>query len=80
MNYVDKVITLLDDRRYIVIEQVVYNERYFVYLVNTLDEADSLFCEIDPEGTINEIDPELFEETIYPMFIEKFDKYEIEDE
>lgn len=70
MDYSDKSFTLEDGKEYIVIEQVNYNGGTYLYLVNDDDETDSAFVEVK-ENDLVKIDPELFKNIIYPLFIEK---------
>ena len=73
MNYTDKIITMDNGKKYIVIEQVNYDSKTYLYLVNRADEKDAMFVEIS-NGQILKINPELFEKTIFPLFVEKFQK------
>lgn len=73
MSYLNKVITINDNIRYLVIEEVELDNHLYLYIVNENDENDSRFVEII-NGEIKMIDPVLFQEKVYPLFIEKFNK------
>ena len=73
MDYTDKIITMDNGKKYIVIEQVNYDLKTYLYLVNRADEKDAMFVEIS-NGQILKINSELFEKTIVPLFVEKFQK------
>lgn len=68
MSYLNKVITINDSIKYLVIEEVDLENHIYLYLVNEDDEKDSRFVEI-VNGEIKTIDPILFQEQIYPLFI-----------
>ena len=70
MDYSDKVITMSSGEKYIVIEQVDYEENTYLYLLNKEDDKDAMFVEIK-DGKILKIDPELFEKTILSLFLMK---------
>lgn len=73
MDYNKKVITLEDDKKYLVIEQVDYDNHTYLYLVNDNNDKDGKFVEVTEEG-ISSIDPTLFQEKILPLFLEKLKK------
>lgn len=73
MNYINKVITLVDNNKYLVIEQVDLDNHTYLYIVNDSNEKDSKFVEVTEKG-ISQIDPTLFQEKIYPLFISKLKK------
>lgn len=73
MDYNKKVITLEDDKKYLVIEQVDYDNHTYLYLVNDNDDKDGKFVEVTEEG-ISSIDPTLFQEKVLPLFLEKLKK------
>ena len=70
MNYTNKVITIDSEKKYIVIEQVNYDKKTYLYMSNDSDSSDSMFVEIK-DGDILEIDPKLFNDKILPLFVEK---------
>lgn len=72
MDYSDKSLTMKDGREYIVIEQVNYENGIYLYLVNDADEKDTAFVEMK-DGVAVQIDPKLFQEKIFPLFVEKFE-------
>ena len=59
---------------YIVIEQVEYDRKKYLYLVNDADEMDSKYVEVK-DNKITQIDPNLFMEKIFPLFAEKMKNY-----
>lgn len=76
MDINNKVLTI-DDKKYLVIETVEFEDKQYVYLLNKNDALDSMFREFFFEENygLKKIDPKLFEEKIYPLFIEKFQNY-----
>lgn len=73
MDYTDKKFTLDNGKIYIVIEQVDYNDKTYLYIVNREDEEDNKFVEIIND-TLSSIDPDLFKDKLLPIFIEKLKK------
>ena len=69
MNYSDKAITL-NGIDYIVIKQVNYNNKNYVYLVNDKDKTDTMFGEIKNDEVFM-IEPKLFQEIIFPLFLKE---------
>jgi len=78
MDLSDKIITLENNKKYIVIEIVEYNGDKYIYLVNEKEEIDSIFRKLTYNGILQleEIEQNLFIEKIYPLFLEKFNSYE----
>ena len=74
MDFSDKCITF-NGKDYIVIEQVDYDNHTYVYLMNDAQATDTMFAEIK-DNKVLFIDPKIFEEKIFPMFLEKFKKNE----
>jgi len=74
MNLDDKVI-VLEDKKYLVIEDVDFDNKKYLYLVNDADEGDTTFVELDGNNIFT-IDPDLFMSEILPLFEEKFAKEE----
>ena len=74
MNYNDKVITMDNGEKYIVIEQVDYNGKTYLYLINKEDNKDAIFVEIKNDNILK-IDPKLFSQHILPLFLEKLSKF-----
>jgi hypothetical protein len=70
MNYNDKSLTI-NGKNYIVIEQVDYDNHTYLFLLNDNDELDSMFCEVNGKDVLM-IEPELFKNKIFPLFIKKF--------
>ena len=75
------VISAKDDgivgKEYLVITDVSYNSKQYVYLVNKADESDSLYREVleDNNGFyLQEIDKTLFGEKILDLFMEELRK------
>jgi len=73
MNYIDKKITLDDNKKYLVIEQVTIDDKVYLYIVNEDDKNDTSFVEVENDS-IKAIDPTLFQEKILPLFLEKLKK------
>ena len=73
MSYLNKVITINDNIKYLVIVEVEFENHKYLYIVNEEDEKESRFVEI-VDGEIKTIDPTLFQKQIYPLFIEKLSK------
>lgn len=73
MDYTNKTLTLNDGIDYIVVEQVDFEDKTYLYIVNSEDEDDTSFIQING-GNILDINPELFREKIFPLFKEKFEK------
>ena len=74
MDYSDKIITMDNNQKYMVIEQVNYENEIYLYLVNNKDEKDAKFVKIENDKAVT-IDPKLFETKILPLFLEKISKY-----
>ena len=73
MDLNNKNITLSDGEKYLVIEQVDYEGKTYVYLVNYNNASDAMFVEIK-DNKIAQIDPQLFQDKILPMFTDKLSK------
>lgn len=73
MNYDDKTITMSNGKKYLTIEQVNYKNKIYLYLVNSEDDSDSVFVEIENDK-LSQIDPILFEKEILPLFLDKLSK------
>ena len=74
MNLDDKVFTLDDNKEYMVIADVTYEGKTYVYLENTLDQQDTLFRELviaEDNIKLRTIDPDLFDEKIFDLFKDK---------
>lgn len=78
LNLEDKVITLNGNLRYLVVSQINVNNKIYVYLVNDSDLLDVMYMEVIPDKgyKLEPIDPILFEKTIFPLFLDKFNSYE----
>lgn len=70
MDYNNKVITTVDGKKYLTIEQVIYKEKTYLYLVNEDNEKDSMFVEARDNKFLG-IEPELFNKNIFPLFVSK---------
>ena len=70
MDLNNKNITLGNGEKYLVIKQVNYEGKTYVYLVNYNNEFDSMFAEIK-DNAIAPIEPKLFQDKILPMFTDK---------
>lgn len=73
MDYTDKQYTLDDGNTYIVIEQVEFDNHVYLYIANTKDEDDTRFVEIKNNQFIK-IDPVIFDNDVWPLFLEKFNQ------
>ena len=73
MDYINKKITLDDNKKYLVIEQVTIDDKIYLYIVNEDDKNDTSFVEVDNDK-IKAIDPTLFQEKVLPLFLEKLKK------
>ena len=73
MDYINKKITLDDNKKYLVIEQVTIDDKIYLYIVNEDDKNDTSFVEVD-NNEIKAIDPTLFQEKVLPLFLEKLKK------
>lgn len=73
MDYTDKKFTLDDNNTYIVVEQVDFENNTYLYIVNSMDEDDTKFVQIK-DDKILDINPNLFNNKIFPLFVEKFSK------
>ena len=71
MDYINKEFTLDNNKKYVVIEQVNYNENIYLYIANSNDENDTMYVEIK-DNDLLKIEPSLFEQHIFPLFLEKF--------
>lgn len=71
MDYSNDKFTLENGKTYLVIEQVDYDNKIYLYIANRDDEKDTKFVEIKDDNLLD-IDPVLFEEKIFPLFVEKF--------
>ena len=74
MDYNDKCLTI-NGIEYIVIEQVNDNNHVYLYLVNDDKPSDTMFVEIKDNDVLT-IESKLFQERIYPKFLDKFRKKE----
>ena len=73
MDYINKKITLDDNKKYLVIEQITIDDKIYLYIVNEDDKNDTSFVEVDNDE-IKAIDPTLFQEKVLPLFLEKLKK------
>ena len=71
MDYINKEFTLDNNKKYVVIEQVNYNENIYLYIANSNDENDTMYVEIK-DNNLLKIESSLFEQHIFPLFLEKF--------
>lgn len=70
MDYSEKVFTLENGTRLLVVEQVDYKNRTYLLVVNSNNENDLRFYEIKDDQLIL-IDNELFKRKIQYLFLEK---------
>lgn len=75
MNIEDKVFTLDDNREYLVLFQINYENDVYVCLSAKDNEEDMMFKKfiINSDGsmTFDAIDTTLFEEKLFPLFLKK---------
>lgn len=71
MDYTNQKFTLDNGNTYIVVEQVDFENKTYLFIVNNVDEKDTIFVEIK-DDSILEIESNYFEEKIFPLFLEKF--------
>ena len=74
----NKTFIMEDGTQYEVIENVNYNGKVYLYLVNINDEMDSIFKQLkskDNELFLEDIDSNLFKEHILELFLNKFKDY-----
>lgn len=71
MDYTNQKFTLDNGNTYIVVEQVDFENKTYLFIVNNADEKDTRFVEIK-DDSILEIESNYFEEKIFPLFLEKF--------
>lgn len=76
MDYNNKVFTI-NNKKYLVMDTVILDNKNYVFLINKENEMDNQFKEIIYDGNLilKNIDSELFQEKIYPLFLEKFKNY-----
>ena len=73
----DDMMLTIDNKKYIVMENVEFEDKKYVYLVNQDDLLDTLFQEIDLDNqNLKPIETELFTNKIFPLFKEKCDTYQ----
>lgn len=73
MDYINKKITLESNKDYLVVEQVNYDNNIYLFVVNPLNEDDTKFIEIKDNNLVP-IDPNLFDQYIFPLFMDKLKK------
>ena len=74
----DKKTLINNNKRYVVIEQVNLDGATYLFIINSQDEYDSKFVGIRVENgkvVAYAIEPELFREKVFPLFLEKFASY-----
>ncbi len=71
MDYTNKKFTLDDGKSYLVITEVNNEGHIYLYIVNADDENDTKFVEVKNDS-LAPINPILFEQKIFPLFMEKF--------
>ena len=50
MDYINKKITLDDNKKYLVIEQVTIDDKIYLYIVNEDDKNDTSFVEVENDS------------------------------
>lgn len=73
MDYINKKITLESNKDYLVVEQVNYDNNIYLFVVNPLNEDDTKFIKIKDNNLVP-IDPNLFDQYIFPLFMDKLKK------
>ena len=66
------LITLEDDKRYVVSSKASYEGKIYYYLIAELDPENVKFCvEGDEDNSLDEVtDNDLLENVLFPLFIE----------
>ena len=67
----DKNVVIIDNNRYLIIEKVEYNNGVYAYLINSNDEKDTMFVELNKDSVKN-IPRDLFVTEIFPLFADNF--------
>lgn len=70
-NINNSVLVLADGKSYLPIETVEFEGCVYLYLVDKTDLLNTRFVEY-MDNKVAEIDPDLFTEKIFPLFVEKF--------
>lgn len=76
MDYNNKIFTI-NNKKYLVMDTVILDNKNYVFLINKENEMDNQFKEIIHDGNLilKNIESKLFQEKIYPLFLEKFKNY-----
>lgn len=76
MNLTDKKFIMDNGQEYLTIETLEYDGKSYAYIVNKANPIDSLYVQVifDGQMKVQTIDPDLFKEKIYPLFLDKFGK------
>jgi len=77
MNIDDKVLTLSNDEKYMVIESLEHDNKKYAYIVNLDKQLDAKFIEVKNENglIVEEVEKQYLQEKILPLFLDKFSKY-----
>ena len=67
----NKNVVIINDKRYLIVEKVAYKGKNFAYLINSNDEKDTMFVELE-DNVVREIPNDIFATDIFPLFVEKF--------
>ena len=67
----NKNVVIINDKRYLIVEKVAYKGKNFAYLINSTDEKDTMFVELE-DNVVREIPNDIFATDIFPLFVEKF--------
>jgi len=78
MNVDDKLFTLSNGKKYIVLESLEYEGKKYAYLSNKDNELDTMFVEFNFENGMmfKEVEKKYLQEKILPLFLEKFSNYD----
>lgn len=72
MNYdIQSIITLNDDKKYMVMSKTDFESITYLFLMNTEDDKDYKFCHLNEEGKLFELKNEDKITTVAPLLYKK---------
>ncbi len=63
-----EILTLNDDKKYVVVKTTVVREKQYVFLINQDDYTDTKICEYDGNKGLNDIEDEEILERLVQIF------------
>ena len=61
----DEILTLSDNKKYVVVYTTELNAKNYVYLIDQDDYTNTMFCEYDNNNNLEEVsDPEIIEQLL----------------